>query len=198
MRLAPLALGLGLALAASTSRAQERTRPRLTAAIGMGASFDGTGLPKTEMIPGFFATGGVGADWRVGIELAAFSSSAQGRFAPTTTPVDRLALAVVGVVRPGAWKLAVDDPRYGARVLRASGLELGLGLERDGTTLRAGSRYGVHLGARLELPLGLPGYGSDLRLRLAVRRMQGLYTPRVGDTDVRDSVEVFAAVVTVF
>jgi hypothetical protein len=196
MRLAPLALGLGLALGAVPSRAQER--PRLTAALGMGTSFDATGLAKTETIPAFFATGGVGADWCVGVELAAFSSSAQGRFAPTSTPVDRLALAVVGVVRPGAWELAVDDPRYGARVLRASGLELGLGLERDGTTVRAGSRYGVHLGARLELPLGLAGYGSELRLRLAVRRMQGLYTPRVGDTDVHDSVEVFAAIVTVF
>jgi hypothetical protein len=193
-----MALLGGIALAASTARAQERTRPRLTAALGMGTSFDATGLTKTETIPSFFATGGVGADWRVGVELAAFSSSAQGRFSATSAPVDRLALAVVGVVRPGAWKLAVDDPRYGARVVRASGVELGLGLERDGTTVRAGSRYGVHVGARLELPLELPGTSSELRLRLAVRRMQGLYTPRVGDTDVHDSVEVFAAVVTVF
>jgi hypothetical protein len=195
---AGLALGTPLALDAPLARAQAPTRPRMTAALGMGASFDATGLPQTKAIPAFFATGGVGADWPVGVELAAFASSAQGRFGSTSAPVDRLALAAVSVVRPFAWKVSVDDRSYHARFVRAAAVELGLGLERDSTTVRAGSRYGLHTGARLEFPLELPGFGSELRLRLAARRMQGFYTPRVQETDVGNSLELFAALVTVF
>jgi len=190
-------------LATTAARAQDgprpaadATRPRLTAALGMGASLDAAGLSRTEVIPAFFATGGVGADWPVGAELAAFASSAQGRF--DGTPIDRLALAAIAVVRPAAWKLALGDRRLPARILRASGVEVGLGLERDGTTTHSGSRFGLHLGARLEIPLGLPGYASELRLRLAVRRMEGFYTPVVQGVGVGNSVELFSALVTVF
>jgi hypothetical protein len=183
-------------LVAAPARAQAPARPRMSAALGMGVSLDDAGLPRTEVIPAFFATGGVGADWPVGAELAAFSSSAQGR--GDGTPVDRLALDAVAVVRPFAWMVSADDRRYRARLVRATGVEIGLGLERDGTTTRAGSRYGVHLGARFEIPLGLPGYVSELRLRLAARRMEGLYTPHVLDIVVGDSVELYAALVTVF
>jgi hypothetical protein len=191
------------ALATTTARAQdgprpadEASRPRLTAALGMGASLDAAGLSRTRAVPAFFATGGVGADWPVGAELAAFSSSAQGRF--DGTPIDRLALAAVAVVRPAAWKIARGDPRFHARLLRASAVEVGLGLERDGTTTHAGSRFGLHLGARLEIPLGLAGYASELRLRLAVRRMEGFYTPVVQGVGVGNSIELFSGLVTVF
>ena len=172
-------------------------RPRLSLAVGMGATFDSVGFTDgTHAIPSFFATGGVGVDWRVGFELQAFASSAQGRF--DGTPIDRLALDAVGVARPFAWVVALDDRRYSARVLRAAGLELGLGLERDGTTTNAGSRWGLHTGARIELPLDLPGYASELRLRLAVRRLWGFYTPVVQTVDVSDSLELYAALVTIF
>jgi hypothetical protein len=190
-------LGLGLALGATAGRAAAAERPRLSAAIGMGVSFDSTGLPETKPVPSFFATGGVGADWRVGFDLAAFASSAEGRY-DQGTPVDRLALDAFGVVRPFAWALAADDRRYRAQLVRATGLELGLGLERDGTTMRAGVRVGLHAGARVEIPLGLPGYASELRLRLAVRRLQGFNDPQVPDIAVGNTVELYGALVSVF
>jgi hypothetical protein len=191
------------ALAAGGAHAQDATRPRLIAALGMGASFDSTGFSgSTETVPAFFASGGVGADWRVGVELAAFASEASGRFMAPATPIDRLALAAVGVVRPFAWRLAADDPRYRARLARGAAVEVGLGLERDGTTSRAGSRFGLHLGARLDIPLGPAGGTSELRLRLAVRRMEGLYTPQISVNEtvlsIGDSVETYAALVTIF
>jgi hypothetical protein len=191
-----LAASLGLILPAAPARAQVTARPRMSAAVGMGASFDDAGLSQTKAIPAFFATGGVGVDWPVGLDLEAFSTAAQGRY--DGAPVDRLALDAVGVVRPFAWMIAVDDRRYTARLLRATGLEVGVGLERDGTATRAGSRFGLHLGARFEIPLELPGYASELRLRLAVRRMEGFYTPRVQDTEVGNTVEPYAALVSVF
>ena len=179
-------------------------RPRFSAAIGFGWSFDSAGFSpaKTQDVPSMFATGGVGADWPVGVELVAFASSAVGRYRVTDAvdakaPVDRLALDATAVLRPLAWSFTVADERYGARLLRAFGVELGLGLERDSTTMSAGSRFGLHLGARVEVPLTPPG-GSELHLRFAVRRFEGLYTPVVGDVDVGDTVEIFAALVTIF
>jgi hypothetical protein len=173
-----------------------RARPRMSAAVGMGVSIDDTGLPSTKAIPSFFATGGVGVDWPVGFELEAFSSAAQGRY--DGTPVDRLALDALGVVRPFAWSVAAADPRYRARLVRATGIELGLGLERDGTPTRAGSRFGLHTGARFEIPLGLPGYASELRVRLAARYLVGFYTPRVLTVEVGNSVELYTALVSIF
>jgi hypothetical protein len=192
-----------LSMVAAQAQAQDAGRPRLIAAIGMGTSIDRTGyVGNTETVPAFFATGGVGADWRVGAELAAFASEASGRFAGPATPIDRLALAAIGVVRPAAWMIAADNGAYGARLLRGAGVELGLALERDGTTVRAGSRYGLHLGARLDIPLGPAGQTSELRLRLAVRHMEGFYTPRItingADVPVGNSTELYAAIVTVF
>jgi hypothetical protein len=173
-----------------------RARPRMSAAIGMGVSLDDTGLAETKAIPSFFATGGVGVDWPVGFDLQAFASASQGRY--DGTPVDRLALDAFGVVRPFAWSIAAADDRYRARLVRATGVELGLGLERDGTTIRAGSRFGLHTGARFEIPLGLPGYASELRLRLAVRYLAGFYTPRIATVEVGNSVELYSALVSVF
>jgi hypothetical protein len=180
----------------TAAHAQERARPRMSAAAGMGVSLDDTGLGSTKAIPSFFGTGQVGEDWPVGFELAAFASSAQGRWAGT--PVDRLALDAVGVVRPFGWQVSADDPRWSARLVRSLGGELGLGLERDGTTMRAGSRWGLHTGARVEIPLGLPGYASELRVRLAARDLVGFYTPHVQNMAVGNSVELYAAVVSVF
>jgi hypothetical protein len=184
-------------LAALPARADAGERPLMSAALGMGVSLDGTGLPETKPVPSFFATGGVGDDWPVGVDLAAFASSGVGRY-DTGTPIDRLALDAIGVVRPFAWKIAADDRRYRARLARAAGLEVGAAVERDGTTTRAGVRFGLHLGARVEIPLGLPGYASELRVRLAVRRMQGLNDLRVQDVDVTNTVEVYGALVSVF
>ncbi|HSZ84190.1 MAG TPA: hypothetical protein VLA14_18020 [Polyangia bacterium] len=187
----------------ASARAQDAPRPRLIAAIGMGTSIDRTGfVGNTETVPAFFATGGVGADWPVGVELAAFATEASGRFAGPATPIDRLALAAIGVVRPAAWTLAADDRAYASRLLRAAAVEVGLALERDGTTVRAGSRYGLHLGARVDVPLGPAGATSELRLRLAVRHMEGFYTPRItindADVPIGNSTELYAAIVTVF
>jgi hypothetical protein len=195
-------LALALAAAPTVARAQVQVqvddvaRPRMAASIGAGASFDSAGLSGRTAVPSLFATGDVGADGPLGFELAAFTSSAVGRY--DGTPIDRLALDAAGVVRPLAWKLAADDRRYRARFGRTLGAELGLGLERDATTTHAGSRWGLHLGARAEFPLGLPGYASELRLRLAVRRLQGFYTPVVQGVTVGNTFEAYAALVSVF
>jgi hypothetical protein len=84
-------------------------------------------------------------------------------------------------------------------------VELGLGLERDGRSMVAGSRWEVHTGARVEFPLTPADLPSELRLRLAVRRAIGLYTPEVAvaphsaqATAVGDSTELYAALAVVF
>ena len=90
------------------------------------------------------------------------------------------------------------------RVLRTLGVELGLGFERDGQSAVSGSRWVVHTGARIEFPL-TSGQAGELRLRLAVRRAFGLYTPELstksgsnGPISVGDSTELYAALAVVF
>jgi hypothetical protein len=63
----------------------------------------------------------------------------------------------------------------------------------------------VHTGARVEFPLTPAGLPSELRLRLAMRRAIGLYTPEVAvapqstqATAVGDSTELYAALAVVF
>jgi hypothetical protein len=174
-------------------------RPRMSLAIGMGASFDATGFPNgTHAIPAFFATGGFG-DGLCGFELGAFASSASGRYQMMVgyTPIDRLGLDAFGVVRPAA-RVRPDDTGYGSRVLHTLALEAGLGYERDGHTNGAGSRIQIHVGARVELPLTGAGQASELRLRLGYRRAMGLYTPQVLGLEINDSNEVYAALAVVF
>jgi hypothetical protein len=90
------------------------------------------------------------------------------------------------------------------RVLRTVAGELGLGVERDGRAAGSGSRFALHTGARVELPLTRAGEASELRLRLAVRRAVGLYTPKLYGatatdvTSVGDTTEVYAALAVVF
>jgi hypothetical protein len=179
-------------------------RPRLSAAVGMGATFDpvGFGNGAAHAIPAFFGTGGIG-DGFFGVDLLAFASSGAGRFA-NDDPIDRLALHGFAVVRPAAQVRPYDD-RYQLRVLRTLAAELGLGFERDGRTMTAGTRFVVHTGARVELPLTPAGSKSELRARLAVNRAFGLYTPRLYGATASDltevvdtAAEVYTALVLVF
>jgi hypothetical protein len=177
-------------------------RPRLSLAAGMGATFDATGFAGgTHTIPAFFAVGGFG-DGLAGFDLGSFASSASGRF-HADNPVDRLGLDAFGVLRPAA-RTAPGDRRYGWRVLRTAAAEVGLGLERDGRMMGSGSRFTLHTGARVELPLTRAGEASELRLRLAVRRDVGLFTPKLYGatasdlTLVGDSTEVYAALAVIF
>ena len=155
-------------------------RPRLSLAVGMGATLDPAGFPDgTHPLPTFVAEGGFG-DGLTGFDLGAYSTSASGRFSTLNTsdfPVDRLALDAFGVLRPAArWHR--DDQRYRMRLLHLLAVELGLGFERDGTPSGSGTRFVIHTGARAEFPL-TAGPTSELRLRLGVRRAVGLYTPVV-------------------
>jgi hypothetical protein len=179
-------------------------RPRLSLAIGFGATRDATGFPggAGHFIPAFFGVGGFG-DGLIGVDLGAFSSAASGRFPTTDSPVDRLALDAFGVLRPAA-RVDPGDQRYRMRVLRTLGGELGLGFERDGQVVISGSRWVIHTGARVEFPL-TSGQASELRLRLAVRRAFGLYTPELstksganGTISVGDSTELYGALAVVF
>ena len=177
-------------------------RPRLSLAVGVGATRDPTGFSEVRFIPAFFGVGGFG-DGLWGVDLGAFSSAASGRFPTTDGRVDRLALDAFGVLRPAA-RLRPSDQRYRMRVLRTVGVELGLGFERDGQVMVSGSRWVIHTGARIEFPL-TSGQASELRLRLAVRRAFGLYTPElstksgsVGTISVGDSTELYAALAVVF
>jgi hypothetical protein len=178
-------------------------RPRLSLAVGMGATLDPTGFADGgHFIPAFFGVGDVG-DGLLGFSMGAFSSAASGRFPTTDSPVDRLALDAFGVYRPAA-RARPADQRYRMRVLRTLGAELGLGFERDGQVVVSGTRWVVHTGARLEFPL-TSGQASELRLRLAVRRAFGLYTPELstnsgsnGTIAVGDSTELYAALAVIF
>jgi hypothetical protein len=178
-------------------------RPRLSLALGMGATRDPTGFPDGgHFIPAFFGVGGVG-DGLWGFGMGAFSSAASGRFPTSDSPVDRLALDAFGVLRPAA-RVRPGEQRYLMRVLRTVGAELGLGFERDGQVVASGSRWVLHTGARIEFPL-TSGQASELRLRLAVRRAFGLYTPELSTTSgstgiisVGDSTELYAALAVVF
>jgi hypothetical protein len=182
-------------------------RPRFSLAVGMGATIDSTGFSDgAHLIPAFFGVGGFG-DGLAGFDLGAFASSASGRYPPSAVeeaPVDRLALDAFGVIRPAA-RVHREDQRYRYRVLHTLAAELGLGLERDGRTMVAGTRFVLHTGARVEFPLTPAGLPSELRVRLAVRRAIGLYTPEVAvaqgstlATAVGDSTELYAALAVVF
>jgi hypothetical protein len=180
-------------------------RPRLSAAVGMGVTFDSAGQADgRHTIPAFFGVLGIGDGLLLGFDLGAFASQASGRSGPTQAPIDRLALDGFGVLRPGA-RFQPDDQSYQMRVVHALAFELGLGFERDGRSAISGTRFTVHTGARVDLPLAPAGEASDLRLRFAVRRDIGLYTPRLRSTtsadvtSVEDSAaELYAALVVVF
>jgi hypothetical protein len=179
-------------------------RPRFSAGVGIGATFDpvGFGDAGAHSLPAFFGVGGIG-DGFWGFDFLAYASSGLGR-ARTYDPIDRLGLDLFGAVRPAA-HVRPDDQRYRYRVLRTIAGELGLGLERVGRATSAGSRFVVHTGARIELPLTPQTGGSELRVRLGVRRDIGLYTPTIQGsaasdvTHVHDTVaELYGALVVVF
>jgi hypothetical protein len=174
-------------------------RPAMSLAVGMGSTFDSAGFQPARVvaIPAFFAVAGIGGGF-AGFELGLFASTASGRSRAPDSPVDRLAVDGVLVLRPWARRLGAEDRRYGVRVLRALGAELGLGLERDARVSQVGSRFGLHTGLRAELPLSAAGQRSEVRLRLAVRRMLGLYTPQIGEDRVGNTVELYAALAVTF
>jgi hypothetical protein len=183
-------------------------RPRFSLAIGMGVTLDRSGFmpERTVKVPSFVAVAGVG-DGLLGADFGVFASAASGRYRTTDTPVDRLALDAAAVARPGArWR--PGDKRVSARTLRSLAVELGLGFERDGQSAGSGSRFGLHTGAHIEVPLTQASYGdiaspdgrgpaprerSALGVRLGVRHLFGLYTPQAAAIVVGDSTELYAA-----
>jgi len=173
-------------------------RPRMAIAIGMGATLDASGFAseRTRAIPSFAVVGDIG-DGVAGFGMGVYASSASGRYRPPDMPVDRLGLDVMAVLRPLARRMAAQGG-YLARVARAAGIELGLGLERDGQSALSGDRFGVHTGLRLELPLTPAGQPAEVRLRLAARRLIGLYQPVVAMTTVDDTTELTAALGVAF
>ncbi len=179
-------------------------RPRMSAAVGIGATLDAAGFAdgNTRTIPAFFTSLGIG-DGLGGFELRAFASQAAGRFGGDN-PIDRLALDASGVLRVGML-LAPDNQRYATRVMRTVGVDLGLSFEREGRSMVSGTRFALCTGARVELPLTPAREPSELRVRLAVRRAFGLYTPLLYGstaadvTAVHDSaLEVYGALVLLF
>ena len=179
-------------------------RPRLSLAVGMGATLDPTGFSDGgHFIPAFFGVGGFG-DGLVGFDLGAFSSAASGRFSH-----HRTARSIGWRSTPSACcgRRPACAPAISATACAScapSAVELGLGFERDGQVVVSGSRWVIHTGARIEFPL-TSGQASELRLRLAVRRAFGLYTPELstksgsnGTISVGDSTELYAALAVVF
>jgi len=176
---------------------RRRVPLRFTVAIAMGATYDSAGLSSAHAITAFFATGGAG-DGLLGVDFQVFASNASGHFhGVTDNPVDRLAFDGFGVFRP-AGRFRLDDSRYRMRVLRALGAELGLGLEREERHDGSGNRFTIHLGARVDLPLTRVTDASEVRLRLAVRRDFGLFTPQVFSTTSGQVTPIGDTVVELF
>jgi len=188
-------------------------RPRIELAVGMGASIDDTGLTKDGLsaIPSFFVMGGFG-EGLVGLDFGLFTNSANGRYRSPNTPVDRLDVDAMLVVRPamaggglgaGAGSGA---SAYAFRVLRTAALDIGAGYERLSRIVASAeevSRVGLRVGAHIDVPLTPeppPGVGGELRLRLAARRLIGLsQTEFPGGFVVPDTrAELFAALAVVF
>jgi hypothetical protein len=179
-------------------------RPRLSAAIGMGASFDSVGFAGgNEAVPTFVGVLGIG-DELLGLDLGAFATSATRAQRQADSPVDRLGVDLFGVVRPAALHRR-DDRRFNMRVLHSLAAEVGLGLERAGRSNISGTRFMIHVGATVDVPLSSASAPSDVRLRLGVRRNVGLYTPKLYGTTSSDvtnvidtAAELYAALAIVF
>jgi hypothetical protein len=205
-------IGAGAVLQPALARAQvpvlvQPARPRIEVAAGMGASFDDAGLVSgLAAVPAFFVMGGFG-DGMIGFDLGLFTNSATGRFRTPNVPVDRLALDGMFVLRPGAdrsFARAADwAGAYGARIVRAAAVDLGVGYERASRVTsgpQSVDRFGFRIGAHLDVPLTPANATSELRLRLAVRRFVGMshVTFPNGDPAPDTRAEVFAALAAVF
>ncbi len=179
-------------------------RPRLSAAIGLGTSFDSVGFAgHTEAVPTFVGVLGIG-DELLGLDLGAFVTSATRAQRQSDSPVDRLGVDLFGVVRPAALHRR-DDRSFDMRVLHSLAAEVGLGLERAGRSNISGTRFLIHVGATVDVPLSPADEASEVRLRLGVRRNVGLYTPKLYGTAASDvtnvidtAVELYAALAVVF
>jgi hypothetical protein len=201
------ALALAMTLASYSSPAAAdpapRPRPKIELAVGMGASLDDAGLGTSgvQPIPAFFVMGGFG-DGPIGFDLGLFANSATGRFRSPDVPLDRLALDGMLVIRPAA-HLVADGARYDLRIERTAAIDVGLGFERTSRIVRspeAVDRFGVRVGAHVDVPLTSARETSELRLRLAVRRFVGASTKSFpgGDPAPDTRGEVFAALAAVF
>ena len=212
---APAVFGFGALLLPALALAQVPAqppvaRPRIELAAGMGASFDDAGLVSgLAAVPAFFVMGGFG-DGMLGVDLGLFTNSAIGRFRTPNFPVDRLAVDGMLLFRPGADRSFANAAHwageYGARVVRAAAVDLGLGYERASRITngpQSVDRFGIRIGAHLDIPLtpaGSTALASELRLRLAVRRFVGAShaTFPNGDPAPDTRAEVFAALAAVF
>ena len=98
-----------------------------------------------------------------------------------------------------------DDRSFGMRVLHSLAAELGFGLERAGRSDVSGTRFLIHLGATVDVPLSPRarrpscgcGWGSG---GTSVSTRPKLYGNTTSDvTDVVDTAaEVYAALAVVF
>lgn len=196
---APLSVLLALLLSPVTI-AVAADRPKISVAVGVGASFERSGLApaRTDTVPTFFAVGGFG-DGILGIDLGLTATTASGRFRAPDAPVDRLGADAMLVVRPWAiWSADMETLSFSRSLLRTIAAEAGLGYEHDSRGGRAGGRTGARLGARVDVPL-FPRDPSQLRLRFAVRRFIGFYVPQVDATEVKDTgLEAYGALAVSF
>jgi hypothetical protein len=179
-------------------------RPRFSAAIGMGASFDSVGIADGhDAVPTFVGVLGMG-DGLLGLNLGAYATSATRAQRQKDSPVDRLAVDLFGVLRPAA-RYQRDDHSFGMRVLHSLAAELGPGLERAGRSNISGTRFLIHVGATVDLPISTEYDATEVRVRVGVRKNIGLYTPKLYGatasdvTDIRDTaLDVYAALAVVF
>jgi hypothetical protein len=192
-----------------TSAQVRPNRPRFDVAVGMGMSFDSTGLVdgRTVAVPAFQVSGGVGAQ-TVGFEARLFSTQASGRYFRTVAgsdgvatkvdmAADRLALDVMVALRPFASKHP-GDTRWFRRAQHSVTINLGLAGENVSVAQKSVKRVGAVAGIHVDVPLTPASLANELRFRLAVRRMFA-GSSQAGPVQVGDSREdVFAALVAVF
>jgi len=98
-------------------------------------------------------------------------STASGRYRAPRPAVDRLAADALVVLRPACHGVPPDVTSWPLACCGTIGVEVGAGYERDGRGAAADHRVGTRIGGRIELPLTPARDPSQLRLRIAARRL---------------------------
>lgn len=193
------------------AQSPHRPRPRFAFDVGMGVSFDDTGLIRARqaLIPAFHGGFGMG-DGAFGVEVRLLSTQAAGRFYERRMVgesfefdqvVDRLIIEGLIAVRPFAFGQRRTDPSTGSfatRVLQSVTLNVGPGFERLTAGFISAFRPVAIAAAHVDIPLTPRSEVTELRLRLGMHRIFGPNRDLGGRASGDSTLELLTSVVAVF